>query len=202
MLLHEKGRTNYGVLLYQEGGKVEPPRTRAEGTAESLRILKRLLEEAKTPAKKAQLTAKVAEYQKKLDGMTKKPKKGGTPAYQEGGRVLTDGDYTFDNREYRKEGGKWSVHDGNKFVPLTKGDTKKRSAVLDKMAKPKLEYPSYGLKNKSDSTDYRVGFSGSVPPSKKLAERYLNANINIGDYKDPQWRGRNQRLVKETGYLK
>ena len=94
--------------------------------------------------------------------------------YQNGGTVYT---VKGSNGYYKKVNGKWQVdwNKSGKYQPLSKGDVKARTAVLDKMAKPVDNGISKISSNSSDNT--RVNYQ------KPLVESFNRSNNLESFYK-------------------
>jgi hypothetical protein len=94
--------------------------------------------------------------------------------YQKGGTVYT---VKGSKGYYKKVNGQWQVdwNRSGKYQPLSKGDVKARTAVLDKMAKPVDNGISKVLSNSSDNT--RVNYQ------KPLVESFNRSNNLESFYK-------------------
>ena len=94
--------------------------------------------------------------------------------YQKGGTVYT---VKGSKGNYKKVNGKWQVdwNRSGKYQPLSKGDVKARTAILDKMAKPVNDGMSKVSSNSSDNT--RVNYQ------KPLVESFNRSNNLESFYK-------------------
>ena len=93
--------------------------------------------------------------------------------YQDGGVYTVKGS----KGNYKKVNGKWQVdwNKSGKYQPLSKGDVKARTAILDKMAKPVNDGMSKVSSNSSDNT--RVNYQ------KPLVESFNRSNNLESFYK-------------------
>ena len=94
----------------------------------------------------------------------------GIKQYQDGGTYTVKGS----DGVYKKVNGKWQVdwNRSGKYQPLSKGDIKARTAVLDKMAKPVNDGMSKVSSNSSDNTRVNNIYQ------KPLSTKNFNLNVN------------------------
>jgi len=119
--------------------------------------------------------------------------------FQNGGAYTVKGS----NGVYKKVNGKWQV-DWNKsgnYQPLSKGDVKARTAVLDKMAKP-LYDKDYDemVTYKNLSTDDKI--NKFIPKKEATKKDYENISKRLGrDYKPVDTKLQSVNMVYPEKYL-
>ena len=103
------------------------------------------------------------------------------PELQKGGELYT---VKGNNSVYRKVNGKWEVdtNKSGKFQPLSKGDIKERTAVLNKQAKPLFD-PEYQDKVNTQSEQYKDTKSTQpkkqLTPEDKKSQENFNKNFKV-----------------------
>ena len=103
------------------------------------------------------------------------------PELQKGGELYT---VKGNNSVYRKVNGKWEVdtNKSGKFQPLSKGDIKERTAVLNKQAKPLFD-PEYQDKVNTQSEQYKDTKSAQpkkqLTPEDKKSQENFNKNFKV-----------------------
>ena len=97
------------------------------------------------------------------------------PELQDGGELYT---IKGNNSVYRKVNGKWEVdtNRSGKFQPLSKGDIKERTAVLNKQAKPLFD-PEYQDRVNTQSEGYKD--IKSTQPKKQLTTKDKKSQENF-----------------------